>query len=625
MNSQQRLALLGLALGVLLALLLAPQTRWLVRPQLAPSLISDAQSRRQFVRDHPNDYPVQLGGLAIDPVSQTPADSSYAGQLRAARSLVSRFPDNPSLRANLLRYATQELHLNRPDSSGNLLSGKPDPPPDPRRDGPPPTPAQIAAFDADAAAGERLDPDNAYFPFMRSVGLFAAHRDAEGLAAVRRAGTKTAWREYYEDEVEGKWAIMDGVYGHREAVAGSAIAAGLLFPHYQVLRAAARLATVKAVEEEQAGRAEDGLTLRRSLARCGDLMRAESNSYIGILVGIAISAVSRSRPGGTAPVTVEPGAPTSPDSNDRLARRRLDAYCDYVARLGHPDAAREARAQAGAGEQARHLSFDTFAFGSRLSSMTRLAIALFVGWVLAANLLLLLLLGGAAQGLGRLPRIRARRPLPAGASVGVWAVLLLGFSGACLAATTRSEEALGYVFMLALLLLVPLAAFSINAVFRAAFREPLRQAVLAGLATLAVLSVLAGLASWETHGADTLAAIFSQTLSPSGSDGPPNVQPTAQAQLLVGIALGMALPLLLAIILGIAACVRRVPASVGLVEGFRAWTPPLFCALAILYGGLTLWTIRQESAVNYGLERSLHGEGQYLAELTGKPWPGPVR
>jgi hypothetical protein len=625
MNSQHRLALVGLALGVLFALLLAPQTRWLVRPQLAPSLISDAQSRRQFVRDHPNDYPVQLGGPTIDPVSQTPADSSYAGQLRAARSLVSRFPDNPSLRANLLRYATQELHLNRPDSSGNLLSGKPDPPPDPRRDGPPPTPAQLAAFDADAAAGERLDPDNAYFPFMRSVGLFAAHRDAEGLAAVRRAGTKTAWREYYEDEVEGRWRIQAGIYGGREAVASSAVAAGLLFPHYQVLRAAARLATVKAVEEEQAGRAEDGLALRRSLARCGDLMRAESNSYIGTLVGIAISAVSRSRPGGASPITAEPGAPTSLDSNDRLARRRLDAYCGYVTRLGHPEAVREARAQAGAGEQARHLSFATFAFGSRLSSMTRLAIALFVSWVLAANLLLLLLLGWAAWGLGRLPRIRARRPLPAGASVGVWAVLLLSLTGLALFHDTRPEDAGGVVLTVAVFLLVPLAFFTIGAVLRPAFRQPFGQAVLAGLVTLAALGVLAGLAAWETHGADTLATIFSQTLSLSGSDGTPNVQPTAQAQLLLGIAFGTALPLLLAIILGIAARVRRVPASVGLMEGFRAWTPPLFCALAILYGGLTLWTVRQESAVNYGLERSLHGEGSYLADLTGKPWPGPVR
>lgn len=616
MNSQHRLVLVGLALGILLALALAPPSRWLVRPQLAPGLINEAQNRQRFVQAHPDDYAVQLGGQPEQP-AQT--------QLQYARSLVVRFPDSPSLRANLLRYATQDLPLNRPDSSGNLLSGKPDPPPNPRRDSPPPTPAQLAAFDADAAAGERLDPDNAYFPFMRSVGLFAAHRDAEGLAAVRRAGTETAWREYYEDEVEGKWAIMDGVYGHREAVSGAAVAAGLLFPHYAPLRAVARLVTVQAVEAEQAGRAEEGLALRRSLARCGDLMRAESKSYIGTLVGIAIASVSRSRPGGAAPIQAEPGAATSPDSNDRLAQRRLEAYCGYVTRLGHPDAAREARAQAGAGEQTRHLSLGTFVFGSRLRDFARLGIALVVGWVTAANLLLLLLLGLAAWALGRLPGIQARRPLPAGASVGVWAVLLLSLAVLLCFHDTRPEEAGGAVLTVAVFLFVPLALLSVGVVLRPAFRRPLGRAVLAGLVTLVVLGILAALAAWQTHGADTLATIFSQTLSLSGSDGTPNVQPTAQAQLLLGIAFGMVLPLLLAVILSITARVKRVPASAGLVEGFRAWTPPLACLLAVFYGGLTLWTVRQESAVNYGLERSLHGEGQYLAQLTGKPWPGPVR
>ena len=45
----------------------------------------------------------------------------------------------------------------------------------------------------------------------------------------------------------------------------------------------------------------------------------------------------------------------------------------------------------------------------------------------------------------------------------------------------------------------------------------------------------------------------------------------------------------------------------------------------MMTGNLLLWTARQESAANYGLERSSHGEGQYLAELTGQTWPEPVQ
>lgn len=615
MNPRQtRLALTGLALGVLLALVIAPQTRWLVRPQFVPSLISDAQSRHQFVLAHPNDYTVQLGAQ--------PTDSA-----EYSRSLVPRFPDSPSLRANILRYETQVIvhTLNRPDSSGNFLSAKPDPPPEPRPGGPPPTPAQLAAFDADAAAGERLDPDNAYFPLMRAAGLFAAHRDAEGLTAVTRAGTKTGWREYYEDEVEGRWRILDGMYGHREAVASGAISYSLLFPHYQVLRAVARLVTVKAVKKEQAGHREEGLALRRSIARCGDLMRAEGTSLITNLVGISITALAQLRPGGAAPLAPPVGSDIGL-SGDQRARQRLDAYCEYATKIGHPEAAREAQAQAGAGEQVRHLSMN-YISGSRPEALPRLVASLVVGWVTATNLILLLLLEGTVWGLSRLPWIRERKPLPVGTTVGVWVVLFLSLFGVFLMGTARPEEVEGYVFMLSILLLVPLAAFTIYSVFQPSFRRPLGQVILAGLITVALLTVFVGLAAWEMRGSGTLIATANQTLvlSPDGTDrNSPTNSGIAQGQLSL-VAFGITLPLLLAAIRSIAVHVKRVPASAGLVEGFRAWAPPLVCALAVLYCGLTLWTVRQESAVNYGLERSQHGEAQYVAELTGQPWPGPVR
>ena len=632
-SRQTRLSLLGLALGVLLALVITPQTRWLVRPQLALGLTDDAQRQRRFVRDHPDDYSVQLAALPPGPPSPS-QDSSLdqsaeqsADQLRHARSLVPRFPENPSLRANLLRYAAPGLYLPRAESSSNFLSGKPDVPPHPGRDAPPTPAAQLAAFDADAAAGEKLDPDNAYFPFMRAVGLFAARRDADGLAAVTRAGTKTAWREYYADEVEGGWRILDGVDGRHEAVAGMAAWGRLLFPHYQSLRDVALLVTARAVRQEQAGRPEEGLALRRSLARCGDLMRAESKSYIGTLVGIAVTTNSQLRPGGAAPILPAPGTSSSPDINARLLQDRLDAYCNYVTRLGHPEAAREAQAQAKAAEQVRHitLAIAKYGFGSSFQDVTRLTALLVISWALVADMALLLLLGLAAVVLGRLPRMRARRPLPAGAAVGVWVALLLGAALPLLSKDTRPEEAEGLILMGAVFLFVPLALLSIYAVLRPAFRRPFGRAVLSGAVTLAALSALSLVAARGMHGADALMTAVGQMLSLSGSDGGPVTDLPDQQRVFLETAFAMALPLLLAVALSIAARVKRVPVSAGLVGGFRVWVPPLVCLLAALYGGLTLWTVRQEDAVNYGLSRSLHGEGQYLAELSGEPWPGPVR
>ena len=598
-----------------------------MRPQLLPGLISDAQAQQRFVRDHPDDYPVQLAGPPAAPASPYPAETQYAGQLRYARGLVPRFPDSPSLRANLLRYATQTVRLSRPDSSGNLLSGKPDPAPDPKRDGPPPTPALLAAFDADAAAGERLDPDNAYFPFMRAVGLFAANRDAEGLAAVTRAGTRTAWREYGEDEVVGRWRVLDGVYERREAVRSMGVAAALLFPHYQVLRGAARLVTVKAVQEEQAGHRERGLALRRSVARCGDLMRAKGTSLITNFVGISITMISRLRPGGAAAIPLTSAAVSSPAGGSRLEQERLDLYCEYVTRLGRPDAAQEARAQDEDGARVRRLPFGTFLYSSRFQDFWRLTVSLVAGGVLVTLLAFLLLLGLAAWGLGRLPRLRERRPLPAGASFGAWAALVLSGSALFFFHDTPPEDAWGVVFTVGVLLFVPLSLLSLYAVRRPLFRRPFGQAVLAGLVTLAALGVLGALAAWGARGAtDTLAAGQQiQELSGEEDDIGSGAFAVRMLWIFATLACLTVFPFLLAVALGIAARVKRVPVSSGLVGGFRLWVPPLVCLLAALYGGLTLWTVRQEDAVNYGLTRSLHGEGQYLAELSGEPWPGPVR
>jgi len=547
---QRPLLYMAAAASVLLVLLLAPPTRWLVRLQAFPGLVGGGAGRAGFVQSHPSDYQIQLGGQGDAP-GQTP--------VQYARSLVPRFPDNPSLRANILRYATtDEVHLKRPEedllsaspaaqtSAGSYPGGSQEQPP---------TAAALAAFDADAEAGEKLDPDNAYFPLMRAVGLFAAGRDAEGRAAVLRAGAEHEWREYYQDEVEGRWRITEAVAGGQEGISRMAVAAALLFPHYQPLRAAARLSAAFAVQDELEGRPLEGLALRQALARCGDLMRARSTTVIGGLVGVAVSAVARSRPGGAPALSGSGNIPA-----EQRSQERLDAYCDYVTHLGHPDAAREARAQAAAGAQMQRLISTDSAFGSPLADVARVGVSLIAGWVLAANVLLLLLLGGLAMGLGRLSPLRLRHAPPLAVSVG------------------------------------------------------------AGLATLLALG---SLVAWQMHGLDALVGFLRGALPTHG--GEQDGTPYAGALLLLGLIFGAAFPLLLLLTSAIKARLRRLPFSVGLVEGFRNTAPPLACALALLFGGLSLWTVHQESTINARLARSLHGEGQALAALSGKAWPGPVR
>jgi len=612
-NSNFRLALSGLALGVLLALFIAPQTRWLVRLQtLPPSLAGGNYERQkaQFVEAHPNDYPVQLAGKTTSYDTQT--------QVQYARSLVTRFPESASLRANILRHTLSNFHLYRAENFQLQGNSVPAQMIDPKY--PPPTPAMIAAFDADAAAGERLDPNNAYFPLLRMFGLFAAHHDTEALAALQRASTETTWREYFEDEVEGHWRINDGVYGGREAIASMAVSASVLFPHYQDLRGIARIVTYKAVLLEQAGHPEAGLALRQQMMHCGDLMREQCTSIIGNLVGIAISGVARSRPGGSAVVYSRPN-----ESLKQRANRQLDIYCAYVTRIGHPEAAQEARAEYAAATQARKVTdhvgqYGQYMFGISTADLNRSVIALASGWLIFAAAVCLLALTLFAAALSHLQSVRERRPLPLPVSLGMLGGILLGVAlMADYMANTPGEFRVEAALMVG-------TFFAAIGTFAAVprFRRPVRFALFASLTTLILGTGLVCLAAWQSQGAIGLVSGMGGMLSPSG-DPAAGRHLSLAVQQVQGISLVLFFPVLLAIILSISARVRRVPVSVGLIGSFRRTGSVLVPLLVLLYGVLTVFTVRQEARMNYGLERSLHGEGQYLAQLTGEKWPGPVR
>lgn len=577
-----RLVLLGIAAGILLALLLSPQTRWMVRlPLTALSVLPgrDTVIRQQVVNTHPNDFQIQLAGRP---------QSSRQTPLEYDRSLVAKFPKSASLRAAILREATNSGRIRLHRDEDALLEGTPVSPFQPGPDNPAPTPAQLAAFDADAAAGERLAPNNAYFPFMRSVGLFASNRDAEGLAAVERASQKPVWKEYFNDEAEGGWRINNEIYGGREVVSDAAISAGLLFPHYAQLRSVARVMVCKAVLDEQAGHAEMGLVKRKALARCGALMQVQATTIIGNLVGGAVNAIATARPGGE--LVVKPDSHLSGMEKKKI---RLDAYCAYVTKIGHPEAAAAARSDDQTWQQVHQVTskVDTYVLGTPMSSLIRTGIAFFTCIALLPNISAVFLMGLLAAGLSRLPSVQERRPLPAGTATGFWLTVLLGLLLAGLVAELGAEHETRYAARhLALAFGIPLAITGLLALVV----PPLRPRIVAGLTaagiTLAVAAVFGIASSWQAVGLAWLGFCF-------------------------------VLPMLMTLIWGIAALVKRVPFSVKAVESFRAVMPPLVCALMLVYGGLVLWTVQQEARANYGLERSLHGEGQYLAQITGQAWP----
>ena len=645
MKSQQvRLALTGLALGVLLALLIAPQTRWLGRLQIltvlrlyhplpgmdAPMYTQSQAEDDRRIQDvavrHPEDYALQYA--AVSTAGGADRTGGAARVLSALHALTARFPDQPALYAAILRAELRgNIRLAR--AEGDRLLPKPS---YPEYHPHPSAPADLATYDRAAAAGERLDPDNAYFPLLRAVGLFAAHRDAEGLAAALRASQEPGWQEYYTPEVEARWQLHAEAFGDPSGLGRTAAAAAELLPEYGPLRGVALLVLYHAVQAEQAGRAKEGLKLREALRRVGDLIRVQSTYVIGALVGNAINAIATDRIGGATQDAV-PGP-----ASDQQMWQGLDAYRAYATRLGHPEFAAREQAEAEAGREVSALV--KIYTPVRDNPLIRPFLLLTRWWLadlaVLSNILWLLLFGGMAAGLARLVRVREAGERPTwdwvallgrvGAACGL--LLLTAFVVFLIANLwTFLVRAVGWQVWVGGLVLLLLTAFVVLTVFRALLRMrgSRRQAIFwtAGILLLAGAGLFGfwHLALWQSGSLSDLADGQRSLLGVS-SGGDDAQQASAHWLALAAV---FASPLLLILVSGIAAHIRRVPLRVGLVRGLAAAALPLASLLLLVWGGLLVGTLRQERVVDTQLTHSVHDEGPYLAAQAGQSWPGPVR
>lgn len=621
-RSPFRTTLVGLAIGVLLALLIAPQSRWLVRWQLAlvgltvgtPFGETPAQEGRtqRVAAAHPADFPMQMAAL---PGRDT---GKFVASLR---TLTARFGDNPSLYANLLRYEVRsdtnkqgvylsrpeesELSSNRPAAGAHTLSL--------------PIPAVLAAFDADAARGEQIDPSNAYFPLMRAIGLFAAHRDAEGLAAVQRASDKPVWNEYLADEVNGRIHLADAAYGHGMSISHIAVAASELYPEYAPLRSMARLVVVLAMHAEQHGDRAGGMSIRRALMQDGDLMRVQAPSYIGDVVGIAISAIARSRPGGAA-ATKRPKQLTS----DQWAQMHMEAFATYARQAGFPDNAARAEAQYAAGEIVRRLGKQGI---ERSVLSLPMAYKLGAGWIgstlALVNAFWLVVLGLVGTVLSRLPSVQTRQPLSVPARWGANAAFALAVSiVALLAAESDMRPAIALTIVLGIAGAVAMGALTLRRGSEQRRQTAAAFAQAFGMMALVLVS-LAFIAAWQTHCVLQSMQVGSGAGELSGGGGRSN-EPSPLLVGLIAAGIGLIVPAVLAIVVSICARKRRVPVFAALADGFQRMALPLACVLVIGYGVAAMGTLRQEQRMDDGLRQMIRHEGRYYASLAGIAWPGPA-
>jgi hypothetical protein len=689
-----RLWLTGLALGMLAALMIAPQTRWLVLDQVSGLIHAKEEPELHWpepdaaARRYPNDFEIRLAAALLDaprlPMSASNEDQSrrMEAKLSRLRVVAAQFPDHPSVYAALVRSAPLiRRDLLEDDLETRISQWKP-------KDWLP-TAEQLAAFDADAAVGERVDPDNAFFPMIRTVGLYLAHRDNDALAAIRRAAGKSRWDDYATDEFRGKWKLCleDGV--GRGALAREQVTFTVLFHEANAYRSVAKLSTSIAAKEEKAGRFDAGWAIRRDLLHCGDVMRTQSRFVVGAMEGTAVSEIAICGPTGLT------GA-RDLVSRDRIVQARADDLRASLRRNGQGRYVDTVQSELAARQQVMTLIYSR-PFAEKIFPIKDLAGCWTADFVVLCSIGWLLMFGGVAWVIRRGTRIRLGEGMTL---TTFWSIVV----GLCVGLTSvltsfRIDPYWSHnvglfndkkIFLPAIINpsglsvavvigMVSVALGLAAGIFRGFLLTGLKMILtVAGWVIIAIACLGAGLAIINVLQPSTFtrtpdlgllplmtieAGVGVLTLVLARSSAP--IHGVVQASLayslttisgyallhvvflmsfyhrmahfLSGDATGalhtsivlsissLAATVILAVVAFIVTLKRRVPISVGLTRGFAAAAMPLACILILVYGGLIPVTLRHEQRLQYALDRTLQHEGKYIAELSGQQWPGPVK
>ena len=204
-------------------------------------------------------------------------------------------------------------------------------------------PDAIARMRADCARGEKLDPENSFWPLMMTSVHLAAHEDTQAFASLARAAKKPVWREYVQDEVAMHREYAEFRYGEQGYLGELVRQTSILFPHYAQLRGLSRALVGQAILLEQAGRAQDALTIRMALRRVSLKISLQSTSDIGSLVGIAMHSISTGRVNGIPPLKAKSGKDgTTEESRKAATLGNMQRYRDHARAVGQPGEAMSA-------------------------------------------------------------------------------------------------------------------------------------------------------------------------------------------------------------------------------------------------------------------------------------------
>ncbi len=228
----------------------------------------------------------------------TPARGYYSEALRRLHILVEKYPDDIALKAMYLRSA---LPLRTGRVGGemadvklreNRAAGRPSPEVAPE-------PPEYTAVDLQQAldvceAGRKLDPDNAFFDWMKCIFLMLSWRDEQAFQALEAAGSKTFANDYNLVDIDRRMQALATVLQRPLTLEERQLhmrehplpVLGRYLSH-------ARLIAWQAVKAQRRGDMEQAWHITAGLMRVAALMRQKSSFEIQQMSVLSMAGIAR--------------------------------------------------------------------------------------------------------------------------------------------------------------------------------------------------------------------------------------------------------------------------------------------------------------------------------------------
>ena len=352
-----------------------------------------------------------------------------AGQIgrreKVARKLLAlspRFLDKPAFYAAVLRNLAADAVSLQNCHGGDTLRDESEAAQKARKNAPDPSAENLAAWHEAARTGAALEPQNAFFPLMQAIGLFAQGRSQEAHTALLRASTKTLYNDYSSDAITGAIRLNDAE-GTQPGVSRLITHLNQTMPHHKAITNLGYLVTYQALGQNIP---ENDFKIRQTLRKIGTLIRVSSRTYPGAHEGQRLVEISALSPDG---LDKTKGAYEIADTAVYEANLRKSGYTEEAQAIAFE------RQESAANKHLFKAVQNNPAFYLNLPRLLRLVLLPLTLLVLLGNALVLLIAGGLCAFLVKTRPIQGGKGLsPAalnGAASVVFVPLWVGIAVMC--------------------------------------------------------------------------------------------------------------------------------------------------------------------------------------------------